>query len=134
MNWFYTLDSLEKKVDFIPRVKEVQIKYAIKIIKYYNLYDNEVENMEKQLYSEEAEEIKGELSDNIDWRDAIYEGMIDSDEEDEGLRYEDQELEEEDCTLTESEITDSEINGNIYKFERLMRSYDNIYDFKKKYR
>lgn len=133
LNWFYTLDSLEKKVDFIPIVKEVQIKEAIKIIKYYNLYDNEVENMEKQVCSNKAQKIKKELIGNIAYEETINEARIASIEEEERLRYEqygEQELYEEDQYMcTEEEIIDIEISKNISRFERLMISYESIYDF-----
>lgn len=135
LNWFYTLESLQNKKDFIPRIKESHINEAIKIIKHYNLYDSEVKNIEKIIKSDVTKKLRKDLIGCIDCLEAIEEARIASCEEQEQLYWEQNRLyedyEEEPNICTQEEMLDMEVSSAIHKFEKLMRSNDSIYDFRK---
>lgn len=123
LSWFYTLDSLEYKNEFIMKVREEQIEEAIKILKSYGLYDSEVKDLENKMKSHYIQATK----DTIYNLKEKYNGIIDEWEEREEAIYEEQmdELEEE---YSEIEILERQMSSIIGEFDKSIVN-NSIYKF-----
>lgn len=98
--WFYTLESLENKKEFVGIVSEDQLKEAKNILKYYNMYDKEVQDIESKMNSETILNFKKYILDlqneHSNIIDELYEEQeawcdkYESELEDEDLTYEDE--------------------------------------------
>lgn len=130
LNWFYTLESLEQKKYFIGKIKENHMIEAVNILKYYNLYDEEVRNIEKSMYLEENQQLKKELLDDIEYMNGLIEMAIESDKESYRLYCEENDTEKEEEYHCEEEIIDYCITKKIKTFEMEMSDKDSIYDFR----
>ena len=112
LSWFYTLDSLENKNEFIARVKENQLDEVKNILKHYRMYDNEVKKVEENSKSEYAKGIK----DRIKKTQSILDKRLDD-------YMEEQEAREKEylCEVDEYVSYEEQLNSEIRK---LIRQYD----------
>lgn len=123
LSWFYTLDSLENKNAFIAKVNQNQLDEAIKILKYYNMYDREVKDVEKKAKSEYAKSIKNNILNTKNELDALLEKHSEEQEAweeeyacelEENISYEDQLDNEITNLITEYDL--NVVNNSIYNF------------------
>jgi len=125
LSWFYTLEKLENKNEFISKVKENHIDDAIEILKSYNLYDKEIKDLEKEVNGDNMQNIKAKiislsnrLDNIIDEEYARMEVMEDAYEQME------KELAMEEGTYQEEDYTYCELDELYKELENTIRSYD----------
>ena len=123
LSWFYTLESLDNKNKFIAKVKKEQIEEALKILKFYNVYDKEVKDLEDRMNENDIKLIRENISSLSNEYNRIINEHIERLEV-EQERYEAQ-IEEDSSHVEQLSI----------KISRLVREYDesivsnSIYEF-----
>ncbi|MEG0855806.1 MAG: hypothetical protein RSG52_04910 [Terrisporobacter sp.] len=123
LSWFYTLESLENKNEFIAKIGKEQIEEALKILKFYNMYDKEIKDLEDTMNDEELQVIKNEISRLSNEYNKIIDGYIQSSEaveEEYEMQREEESSYEEQLEIQISKLVreydQNIVNNSIYKF------------------
>lgn len=124
LSWFYTLESLKNKKEFIARLSEEQLEEAKKILEFYNMYDNEVKAVENSMMSKDKQALKKHIIN----RKSDYFKIIDEKFEAIEQQAEKYEYEQEDEISSAEDQIDKEIKDAISKFDKEILD-NNIYKF-----
>lgn len=123
LSWFYTLESLENKNQFIAKVKKEQIEEALKILKFYNVYDKEIEDLENTMNDEDLQVTKNEISRLSNQYNKIIDECMEnaeaSQEEYESQKEEENSYEEQleiQISRLVREYDQNIVNNSVYKF------------------
>lgn len=124
LSWFYTLESLKNKKEFVERLSEEQLEEAKKILEFYNMYDNEVKAVENSMMSKDKQALKKRINNlKQDYDKKLEESF-------EGIEHqaEEYEYEQEDEISSAEDQIDKEIKDAISKFDKDILA-NNIYKF-----